>query len=106
MHPMDPNWPSDMSGVPHKVVATIRGFEITATREHRRNIPPDEPRDFPKEYWVVTLEGTRYGGWPADDPTETEAIVVARLEQWADRQMLPLSGKRHDWIPPGTEPAQ
>lgn len=82
-----------MSDVPDVIVTTIRGRRIMATRERTRT-NRDELGPKPSIYWVITIERDRYGGWLAD-PNETEASLLASLQQWIDRHPLSVRHRPH-----------
>jgi hypothetical protein len=71
-----------VSHVPGVIVVNVRGRSVTATRE-RVKTPPEEPPPALTTYWVITVDGMRYLGWPAH-PGETESSVMASLRQWID----------------------
>lgn len=70
--------------VPDKIVVEVNGRPITLTRELPK-VPSDEVRPVLNAYWVVTVDGTRFAGWPAD-LDQTEESVRAPLAKWLDRQ--------------------
>ena len=78
-----------MSDVPDAIVTTVRGRRIMATRERTRT-SGDESDPTPRIYWVITVEGDRYVGWLAD-PNETEASLLASLQEWIDKHPISIS---------------
>ena len=79
---MNANPASAKPAVPGPIVVNFRGHTITATREHLKGAL--EGRfPWPTAYWIVTVDGDRYMGWPPD-PKETEDSVTALLQHWID----------------------
>jgi hypothetical protein len=74
---------------PDVIVATVNGRQIIVTRERVRTTSDDLSRSG-TFYRVITIDGTRYVGWPAE-PDETEASVTASLERWIDKHPLSVS---------------
>ena len=90
---MNTDPPSGISDVPDAIVTTVRGRRIMATRERTRT-NGDESRRTPRIYWVITTERDRYVGWLAD-PQETEASLLASLQQWIDTHPLSVRHRPH-----------
>jgi hypothetical protein len=81
--------------VPDTIVLNVRGRPVTATYHRPRPLPDGSPSSLP-HYWIVTIDGERYGGWPCE-PGETEASVRVSFQKWIDEKLLTSSRRPRYW---------